>query len=151
MKLRKHVRGQRLTDVRLVPGDRLLCLSFGSANWTHHLLMEFYAGGNIILCDGDMRILSVLRPYTGSDGNRVAARHEYPLDAAAFRAFKGMDAQKLEASLAAAAAHCATLRAQQAAAGRELNGTMRRQMELARLLASEAVRFGVRVEVGCRV
>lgn len=55
MKLRKHVRGQRLTDLRIVPGDRLMRLSFGTSNWTHHLLFEFYAGGNIILCDEGLR------------------------------------------------------------------------------------------------
>ena len=44
VKLRKHLRNQRLMDLRVVRGDRILCLTFASSNRTHHLLVEFYAG-----------------------------------------------------------------------------------------------------------
>ena len=136
-KLRKHVRGQRLTDVRLVPGDRLLCLSFGTANWTHHVLVEFYAGGNIILCDEGMTCLSVLRPYTGGDGTRVAPKQPYPLHRDSFSTFRAMDREKLTRCLAAAVAQCAGMRTE-AGGERQESSKMRRQMGLARLLAAQA-------------
>ncbi len=61
--------------MRVVGGDRVIELRFGSGNWTHHLLVEFYAAGNIVLCDCQARILSVLRAYSSPDGQRVAARY----------------------------------------------------------------------------
>jgi hypothetical protein len=79
VKLRKHIRGRVLRELCLVGGDRLIQLTFGSSNWTHHVLVEFYAGGNVVLCDAASTILSVLRPYTASNGARVAAKEVYPL------------------------------------------------------------------------
>jgi len=151
VKLRKHLRGQRLTDLRVVGGDRLLCLSFGSANWTHHLLVEFYAGGNIILCDSSLAILSLLRPYTAADGQRVAVKQSYPLAELSLSAHSSMTMHKLHTSLERVLCESRRLRAQLGgnttgktqthhsgdSKGGQLNSKSRRQMSLARLLAAD--------------
>ncbi len=36
---------------------------FGSGSYAHHLILELYAQGNLILCDGEYRILALLRTH----------------------------------------------------------------------------------------
>jgi predicted ribosome quality control (RQC) complex YloA/Tae2 family protein len=63
MKLRKHVRGRRCTRVSLRGLDRVLDLAFGSGPAEHHLLIELYDRGNVVLADSEFRILALLRNY----------------------------------------------------------------------------------------
>jgi predicted ribosome quality control (RQC) complex YloA/Tae2 family protein len=51
MKLRKHIKAKRLEDVRQLASDRVVDFKFGSGDTCHHIILELYAGGNIILCD----------------------------------------------------------------------------------------------------
>ena len=64
MKLRKHIRGRRLTGIDLIGFDRVLDLTFGSGEAEHHLIVELYDRGNVVLTDGSYTILSLLRGYT---------------------------------------------------------------------------------------
>ena len=58
-----------------------------------HLILEFYAGGNVILTDENYTILSLLRSYTLDNGPvkdefgegpaRCAVKEKYPFSAAA--------------------------------------------------------------------
>ena len=64
MKLRKHVRGRRLTGLSLLGLDRVLDLTFGSGPAEHHLIVELYDRGNVVLTDANYTILSLLRNYT---------------------------------------------------------------------------------------
>jgi len=64
MKLRKHLRNLRLENVTQLGNlDRVVDFRFGSGNYAHHLLLELYAQGNIILTDGEYRILVLLRTH----------------------------------------------------------------------------------------
>jgi len=64
MKLRKHLRNLRLENVTQLGNlDRVVDFRFGSGNYAHHLLLELYAQGNIILTDGEYRILALLRTH----------------------------------------------------------------------------------------
>eukprot|EP00580_Thalassiosira_gravida_P012624 CAMPEP_0201646380 /NCGR_PEP_ID=MMETSP0493-20130528/33831_1 /ASSEMBLY_ACC=CAM_ASM_000838 /TAXON_ID=420259 /ORGANISM="Thalassiosira gravida, Strain GMp14c1" /LENGTH=71 /DNA_ID=CAMNT_0048121521 /DNA_START=99 /DNA_END=311 /DNA_ORIENTATION=- len=64
MKLRKHLRNLRLENVtQLGHLDRVVDFRFGSGNYAHHLLLELYSQGNLILCDGEYRILGLLRTH----------------------------------------------------------------------------------------
>jgi len=45
----------------------------------HHVVLEMYAGGNVILTDGAGLILTLLRPYTVEEG-RVAVGQTYPMN-----------------------------------------------------------------------
>jgi predicted ribosome quality control (RQC) complex YloA/Tae2 family protein len=61
MKLRKHLRGKRLDDVRQLGVDRIVVFTFGSGPAAHHVILELYAGGNVILTDANYEILTLLR------------------------------------------------------------------------------------------
>ena len=64
MKLRKHLRNLRLENVNQLGNlDRVVDFRFGSGNYAHHLLLELYAQGNLILTDGEYRILALLRTH----------------------------------------------------------------------------------------
>lgn len=45
MKLRKHIRTQRLEDVRQVGMDRVVDFKFGSGKASNHIILELYASG----------------------------------------------------------------------------------------------------------
>lgn len=61
LKLRKHIRTKRLNAIRQFGSDRAIDLEFTSSTETAHLIIEFYAGGNVILTDGDFNIIALLR------------------------------------------------------------------------------------------
>ncbi|CAM9401439.1 unnamed protein product [Ectocarpus sp. 6 AP-2014] len=99
MKLRKHIRTQRLEDVRQVGMDRVVDFKFGSGKASNHVILELYASGNIILTDSKYEILDLLRTHiyegqsggaaggssaTGGAGDnvRVAVRQIYPMELA---------------------------------------------------------------------
>ncbi|KAJ3414380.1 hypothetical protein HDV05_006654 [Chytridiales sp. JEL 0842] len=83
VKLRKHLKSKRLHDIQQLGMDRIMDLQFGEnefgmvtfQNFTstpkafvlvktpkpHHLIIEFYSAGNIILTDHKYEILAILR------------------------------------------------------------------------------------------
>lgn len=58
-KLRKFLRSRRLTSVTQVGTDRIIELQFSDGQY--RLFLEFFAGGNVILTDRDLSVLSLLR------------------------------------------------------------------------------------------
>ena len=70
-KLRKHVRGVRLTAVRQAGTDRVIDLQFGQDERAHHIIVELYGQGNIILTSHDYKIIMLLRTYEVG-GTKVA-------------------------------------------------------------------------------
>eukprot|EP00038_Savillea_parva_P030846 m.80823 g.80823 ORF g.80823 m.80823 type:complete len:1353 (+) comp9372_c0_seq3:96-4154(+) len=83
MKCRKHIRTRRLTGLSQVGTDRVLCLTFGANETAYHLIVELYDKGNILLCDHQYVILSLLRPRSEGDSNVKFAVHErYPIELA---------------------------------------------------------------------
>ncbi|KAF2445557.1 hypothetical protein P171DRAFT_386175 [Karstenula rhodostoma CBS 690.94] len=58
-KLRKYLKTRRVTAISQVGTDRIIELQFSDG--LYRLYFEFYAGGNIVLTDGDLKILSLLR------------------------------------------------------------------------------------------
>ncbi|KAF2835002.1 hypothetical protein M501DRAFT_1020214 [Patellaria atrata CBS 101060] len=58
-RLRKFLRTRRVTAVSQVGTDRILDFQFSDGQY--RLFLEFYAGGNIILTDGELKILALLR------------------------------------------------------------------------------------------
>lgn len=83
MKLRKHLRNLRLENVTQLGNlDRVIDFRFGSGSYAHHLILELYSQGNIILSDGEYRILALLRTHqykmttngtAGKEGMKVVA------------------------------------------------------------------------------
>lgn len=88
MKLRKHLRNLRLENVTQLGNlDRVVDFRFGSGTYAHHIILELYAQGNIILCDGEYRILALLRTHQyevakgnedgdGSEGKKAGSEKE---------------------------------------------------------------------------
>lgn len=81
MKLRKHIRTKRLTDVRQLGADRAVIFTFGRDENAFHLILELYVSGNLILTDHEYKILVLLRTHSDKD-NKVAVREVYPVDSA---------------------------------------------------------------------
>ncbi|KAG0710660.1 Nuclear export mediator factor Nemf [Chionoecetes opilio] len=82
MKLRKHLRNKRLEEVRQLGVDRVLDLKFGSQEAEHHILVELYDRGNIVLTDASYTILNVLRPRRDGEEVRLAVHEQYPVERA---------------------------------------------------------------------
>jgi len=63
-KLRKHLRLSKLEDIQQVGNDRIVDLQFGRGEKAHHLILEFYDQGNIILTDHNLDIIMLLRTHS---------------------------------------------------------------------------------------
>lgn len=89
LKLRKHIRMHRLEDIQQLGSDRVFMLTFSRGRSTvTHLIIEFYAGGNIILTDHEYTVLSLLRvsrprAQSSASESRVAAQLGADADAQA--------------------------------------------------------------------
>lgn len=59
-KLRKHVKSRRVNRIELAKKDRVIIFSF-SDDHDYHLVLEFFAGGNVILLDNKFKIISLLK------------------------------------------------------------------------------------------
>ena len=102
-KLRKHLRGLRLENATQVGDvDRVVDFRFGAGGSAHHLVLELYAQGNLILTDAGYRILALLRTHEyegsgdgdGGAGGQVSVRvgSVYPVTfATTLRASDGGD------------------------------------------------------------
>ncbi|GJP46211.1 hypothetical protein CLOM_g5521 [Closterium sp. NIES-68] len=80
LKLRKHIRTRRLEDISQIGIDRVVDFKFGVGESAHHLLLELYAGGNVILTDCNYSVLTLLRSHRDDDkGIAIMPNHPYPL------------------------------------------------------------------------
>lgn len=59
VKLRKHLKSKRLTDIRQVGNDRVVVMQFSEG--MYYLVFEFFSAGNILLLDSDHKILTLFR------------------------------------------------------------------------------------------
>ncbi|KAB7495844.1 Nuclear export mediator factor Nemf [Armadillidium nasatum] len=80
MKLRKFLRNKRLENVKQLGVDRIVDLTFGSGEAEHHLIVELYDRGNIILTDGNYNILHVLRPRKEGEDTKIITNEIYPIE-----------------------------------------------------------------------
>ena len=96
LKVRKHVRTRRLEAVRQVGADRIVQLTFSRGEGEHHLFLELYSQGNVVLCDREMNVLTLLRSHRDdARGFAVMPNHAYPLEH--FRPRTAASAQALRA------------------------------------------------------
>eukprot|EP00301_Raphidiophrys_heterophryoidea_P000131 c10068_g1_i1.p1 GENE.c10068_g1_i1~~c10068_g1_i1.p1 ORF type:complete len:898 (-),score=263.93 c10068_g1_i1:669-3362(-) len=79
MKLRKHLRTRRLEKVEQLGMDRIVDMTFGSGEQTHHLILELYAQGNVILTDGNYSILTLLRTHKHEETVKFCVGEKYPM------------------------------------------------------------------------
>lgn len=83
MKLRKHIKGKKLEDVKQVGVERVVLFQFGQGTSCFYLICEFYAGGNIILTDASFKILQLIRTHAFSEDAKTAMYQIYPFEQAA--------------------------------------------------------------------
>ena len=79
MKLRKHLRNLRLENVTQLGNlDRVVDFRFGSGELAHHLILELYGLGNLILTNGQYEILALLRvhEYSQKEGDTLKSNDE---------------------------------------------------------------------------
>lgn len=80
LKLRKHLRTRRLEGITQLGVDRIVRLTFGSGEKACHVLLEFYAQGNIMLTDHHYQVLTLLRSHRDdAKGIAMMSRHTYPI------------------------------------------------------------------------
>ncbi|GMH29151.1 hypothetical protein Nepgr_030994 [Nepenthes gracilis] len=98
LKLRKHIRGRRLEDVRQLGYDRIILFQFGLGANTHYIVLELFAQGNIILTDSEFMVLTLLRSHRDDDkGFAIMSRHRYPTEIC--RVFERTSMEKLKEAL----------------------------------------------------
>lgn len=79
MKLRKHLGNKRVESIKQLGVDRVVDLTFGSADAAYHLILELYDKGNLVLTDHQYLILNILRPrVTGEE--KFITRETYPIE-----------------------------------------------------------------------
>lgn len=81
MKLRKHLNNKRLEKINQLGADRIVDLQFGTDTFAHHVILELYDKGNILLTDHTYKILNLLRPRVDGE-ERLAAHETYAVDKA---------------------------------------------------------------------
>jgi predicted ribosome quality control (RQC) complex YloA/Tae2 family protein len=78
-RLRKYLKSRRVTGVRQIGTDRVIELDL---NGQYKLYLEFFAAGNIILTDGELNVLALLRQVNeGDEDVDVRLGSKYVLDA----------------------------------------------------------------------
>lgn len=97
MKLRRSLRTRRCEDVQQLGVDRVIDFTFGAGEACYHLIMEFYAKGNIVLTDGDYRIIAVLRTHKKEEATRIAVGETYPVESR--KQFTRMTRESLQLAL----------------------------------------------------
>ena len=72
-----------MADVQQFNMDRVVDFMFGADDTAFHVILELYAGGNIILTDHEYRIMNLLRTHQYDESVKVAVREIYPIAYAA--------------------------------------------------------------------
>ncbi|NOZ59579.1 MAG: fibronectin-binding domain-containing protein [Euryarchaeota archaeon] len=79
MALRKHLGNSRLEAIEQVGFDRIVVLSFARGEESSRLIVELFGKGNVVLTDGEYRILAVMVPRRYSTRELVVgAKYELP-------------------------------------------------------------------------
>ncbi|KAJ0417454.1 telomere recombination-domain-containing protein [Aspergillus carlsbadensis] len=65
-RMRKCLKSRRITSITQIGTDRIIDYSFSDG--MYHMLLEFFASGNIIITDRDYTIIALLRQVPGGEG-----------------------------------------------------------------------------------
>lgn len=91
MKLRKHIKGKKIEDIKQVGVERVILIQFGLGTNCFYLICEFYAGGNIILTDSTFKILQLIRTHAFTEDAKTAMYQVYPFEQAASMSLEKFD------------------------------------------------------------
>jgi len=77
-RLRKYLKTRRVTSISQVGTDRIIEFQFSDG--LYRLYLEFYAGGNVVLTDGDLNVLALLRNVEeGAEHEKLRVGLQYNL------------------------------------------------------------------------
>ncbi|KAF2108673.1 serologically defined colon cancer antigen 1 [Lophiotrema nucula] len=77
-KLRKYLKTRRITSISQIGTDRIIEFQFSDG--LYRLYLEFYAGGNIVLTDGSLKVLALLRNVDeGAEHEKLRVGLDYNL------------------------------------------------------------------------
>ena len=79
-KIRSCLNNKRISEIKQIEFDRILILTFGIGEFQNHLIIELFAGGNIVLTDNEYKILTLIRWHDYNEENKVRVGHIYPFD-----------------------------------------------------------------------
>ena len=79
MKLRKHIKNKRLQSIEMLKCDRVIQFTVGTNEHQYKLIIELFSFGNIILCDKNSTMLTLLRTHVYNNGNTILVNHPYPI------------------------------------------------------------------------
>ena len=82
-KLRKFLRTRRLIKIEQLGIDRVVDFAFTSGEETYHIIIEFYAQGNLLFTDQNYLIMALLRSHTFEEDVKYAKGEIYPFTHAA--------------------------------------------------------------------
>ncbi|VDL18044.1 unnamed protein product [Hymenolepis diminuta] len=81
MKLRKHIKNKKISNIQQLGIDRVVDLTFGFEELAFHLIAELYGKGNMFLTDANYTILHLLRRRTDADQEvKYATRERFPIE-----------------------------------------------------------------------
>ena len=80
IKLRKHLKTRRLISLKQIQNDRRIDMQFGEEEYAFHLILEFFATGNIILTDHEYKIMSLMRVVEVDEETPIAVGQIYQLE-----------------------------------------------------------------------
>ncbi|KAI7860665.1 hypothetical protein BDC45DRAFT_429820 [Circinella umbellata] len=94
--IRKYLRTRRVTNVRQLGVDRIVDFEFagGEKSLGFHIIVEFYAAGNVIFTDDKYHIMALLRVVNTED-TKMAVGDTYNIQTAV-RDFEKFDPEKLQ-------------------------------------------------------
>jgi predicted ribosome quality control (RQC) complex YloA/Tae2 family protein len=78
-KFRKHLKNKRIESIKQINFDRVVDITIGKEEMEHHIIIELYATGNIILTDKNYVILTLLHIHIYNDNNKVIVGNKYPI------------------------------------------------------------------------
>ncbi|KAJ5087860.1 hypothetical protein N7456_011476 [Penicillium angulare] len=76
-RLRKFLKSRRITGITQLGTDRVIDISFSDG--TFHMLLEFFAGGNIIVTDREYTIIALFRQVTAAEGEEAKLGLKYDI------------------------------------------------------------------------
>ncbi|SOV16455.1 conserved protein, unknown function [Plasmodium sp. gorilla clade G2] len=80
MKLRKHLRSRKISNIKQLGADRVIDIQFGYDEKASHLIVELYIAGNIILTDENYKILSILKSNDTIMGRKYIVNDIYNVE-----------------------------------------------------------------------
>ncbi|KAI9257286.1 hypothetical protein BDA99DRAFT_441428 [Phascolomyces articulosus] len=94
--IRKYLRTRRVTSIRQLGVDRIVDFEFagGDKSFGYHIIVEFYAAGNVIFTDDKYNILALLRVVNTED-TKMAVGEVYNIQTAVSD-FTKVDPEKLQ-------------------------------------------------------